>query len=230
MSRVYDALQNAEADRATQLETRREADERGVAGVPVASSGAAAWWRGLIVGGVVGVVAATVTILSVLERAAPQIPMTGRHALQPAVEADMGHGPAAVEADTGHEPGPASVAAGPVPVAAQAGESPDDVPEAVPGESESPAVLASHPAAVGAAPPRRTFRVQVGAFKSRDNAVDLLARLTDQHLPVAIHRGRTAATPWVLQVGRYADRRVAAAAQAALASQGFPGFVVSSEN
>ncbi len=210
MSKIYDALRTAEADRAAQREKRPDTEERGAGEPPVASSEAAAWWKGLIVGGVVGLMAAAATIPYVIERQRRSAP------LPPVMERSEAFPTSALSR--------AVVAEAPVqPTAPPVKEA------AAPSERESPAILASIPDAGVPVSPHSAFWIQVGAFKNRDNAVRLLAQLSSEHHPGTIHTGRSAAAPWVLHVGRYSGRRAAEVARVALAREGFPGFVAGGE-
>jgi cell division septation protein DedD len=70
------------------------------------------------------------------------------------------------------------------------------------------------------------FWVQVGAFKFRENAVRMRARLEGEGRSVVLRPGRPDAQPWVLAVGPYADEDSAHDAELALADDGVSGFVV----
>ena len=234
MSKIYDALQNAEADRTAQREKRLDTEDRGAGEPLVASSEAAAWWKGLIVGSVVGFLAAATTIPYLLERQRRSVPlppmMERREAFpsSPLSHALVVEAPVQPTAQPVKEAGTGSDSET-APAAVRAAESLGDVLGAVPSERASPAIAASSPDAGVAVSPSRAFSIQVGAFKNRDNAVRLLAQLAREHHPGTIHTGSSAAAPWVLRVGRYSDRRAAEVAQVALAREGFPGFVVGSE-
>ena len=235
VSRIFDALQKAAADRTASAEARPETDARGAGERPAASAEAAAWWKGLIAGGVVGFMAAAVIVPYGLERqrrSASFTPVTEPPQALPVEESPpasvaeaLGRPPdqPAKETDAGLESGTATVSA-------HTGESPDDVPGTAPREPASPDSLVRSLDRVVPASSRRTFWIQVGAFKNRDNAVQLLARLKSKHRPATIDAGRSTAAPWVLKVGRYSDQHAAEAARAVLAREGFPGFVVGGES
>jgi cell division septation protein DedD len=70
------------------------------------------------------------------------------------------------------------------------------------------------------------FWVQVGAFKFRENAVRMRARLEGEGRNAVIRPGPANALPWVIAVGPYADEGTAHDAELALADQGVSGFVV----
>ncbi|MBI3768770.1 MAG: SPOR domain-containing protein [Deltaproteobacteria bacterium] len=228
MSKLYEALERAQLDRAA---SGLERDQRG-ADRPRISSGAAGWWKGLIVGGVIGFLAAALSVRYLLDGQGSAVPArpSGEQTELLAVQSQ----PAAV-ADAPREPTTEALAeAGgdlsseAPPIAARLEQPADDVANAAPGPPESPHAQPSD--SVASASPRTTFWVQVGAFKNRDNAVHVEARLTRLRYPSTIDRSRSATAPWVVQVGDYSDRHAAEAARGALARAGFPGFVTHGEN
>jgi DedD protein len=86
----------------------------------------------------------------------------------------------------------------------------------------APARGTTPPSATPAAPPPKTggWMVQVGAFRSRENAESLVAQLKKKGYPATIVRSSAAPTaPHHVRVGPYADRPEAERAAAVLAKE-----------
>jgi len=75
-------------------------------------------------------------------------------------------------------------------------------------------------------PSRRTFSVQIAAFKNARQAGVLAERVKRDGYPADVRRIESAAVPWVVRVGGYASREQAEAARDALARKGFRGFIL----
>jgi len=75
-------------------------------------------------------------------------------------------------------------------------------------------------------PSRRTFSVQIAAFKNAKQAGQLAERVKRDGYPADVRRIESAAVPWVVRVGGYASREQAEAARDALARKGFRGFIL----
>jgi len=84
------------------------------------------------------------------------------------------------------------------------------------------------PPAVTAAPnpSRRTFSVQIAAFKNAKQAGQLAERVKRDGYPADVRRIESSAVPWVVRVGGYASREQAESARDALARKGFRGFIL----
>jgi cell division septation protein DedD len=230
MSKLFDALEKVAADRAALHHEPHDAGDR----APAPSSGTPIWRKASLVGIVVGVLVAAVSLPHLFERqqrSASLTPTVGEGQTVPhdapssASVAEAPFGPTAqptldsgggIASETGTESRPT-------------GESPGHVAATAP-EPEAPDTIAAISDSI--APPTRriTFSVQVGAFKNRENAVRLQAQLAGRHHPATIHAGRAPGASCAVHVGRYLDRRAAEAARIALAREGFAGFVVLGEN
>ncbi len=77
-----------------------------------------------------------------------------------------------------------------------------------------------------AAPVKRTFSVQIAAFKDAKSAKRLADRVKNDGYPADVRRIASAAVPWVVRVGTYSTREQAESARAALARKGFRGFIL----
>lgn len=101
---------------------------------------------------------------------------------------------------------------------------------ATPAPPAAAASKPAKPAAAEAAPapstPKRTFSVQIAAFKDAKPAGRLAARVKSDGYPADVRRVESAAVPWVVRVGTYATREQAEAAREALARKGFRGFIL----
>jgi cell division septation protein DedD len=85
------------------------------------------------------------------------------------------------------------------------------------------------PPAVTAPPPsnsRRTFTVQIAAFKNAKQAGVLAERVKRDGYPADVRRIESSAVPWVVRVGGYASREQAESARDALARKGLRGFIL----
>ena len=84
------------------------------------------------------------------------------------------------------------------------------------------------PPAVAAppSPSRRTFSVQIAAFKNAKQAGRLAERVKRDGYPADVRRIQSSAVPWVVRVGGYASREQAESARDALARKGFRGFIL----
>lgn len=75
-------------------------------------------------------------------------------------------------------------------------------------------------------PSRRTFSVQIAAFKNAKQAAQLAERVKRDGYPADVRRIESSAVPWVVRVGGYASREQAESARDALARKGFRGFIL----
>lgn len=122
--------------------------------------------------------------------------------------------------------GPAVVETGPPAVPAVAAPPatapPVNLPKATVTKETKPA-----PPAVTAppSPSRRTFSVQIAAFKNAKQAGQLAERVKRDGYPADVRRIESSAVPWVVRVGGYASREQAESARDALARKGFRGFI-----
>jgi cell division protein FtsN len=102
------------------------------------------------------------------------------------------------------------------------------IPAAAPPAAIQPAAI--QPATIQkdakpAAPAKRTFTVQIAAFKDPKQAGRLAARVRGDGYPADVRRVESAAVPWVVRVGTYSTREQAESARDALARKGFRGFI-----
>jgi cell division septation protein DedD len=77
-----------------------------------------------------------------------------------------------------------------------------------------------------ASPSRRTFTVQIAAFKNAKQAGQLAERVKRDGYPADVRRIESSAVPFVVRVGGYASREQAESARDALARKGFRGFIL----
>jgi cell division septation protein DedD len=75
-------------------------------------------------------------------------------------------------------------------------------------------------------PSRRTFSVQIAAFKNAKQAGRLAERVKRDGYPADVRRIQSSAVPWVVRVGGYASHEQAESARDALARKGFRGFIL----
>ena len=75
-------------------------------------------------------------------------------------------------------------------------------------------------------PSRRTFSVQIAAFKNAKQAGLLAERVKRDGYPADVRRIESSAVPWVVRVGGYASREQAQSARDALARKGLRGFIL----
>jgi cell division protein FtsN len=102
-------------------------------------------------------------------------------------------------------------------------------PAAAPPRAIRPAAVqpaASQKDAKPATPAKRTFTVQIAAFKDPKQANRLAARVKSDGYPADVRRIESAAVPWVVRVGTYPTREQAESARDALARKGFRGFIL----
>ena len=171
----------------------------------------------------IGIAAAAITFVLVF--AIPQWlgwydvgppPQARRDATPESIIATVTAKPSAPGAD---EPGPPArtpAAATPAPAP------PDGAAKAAAAREAKPA-----PPAAAAAPraPRRTFSIQIAAFKSSKPAGELAAKVKRSGYPADVGRVESASVPWVVRVGSYTSREQAESARDALARKGFKGFI-----
>jgi cell division septation protein DedD len=74
--------------------------------------------------------------------------------------------------------------------------------------------------------PKRTFTVQIAAFKDARQAARLAAKVKSDGYPADVRRVDSAAVPWVVRVGTYPTREQAESVREALARKGFRGFIL----
>jgi len=73
---------------------------------------------------------------------------------------------------------------------------------------------------------KRTFTVQIAAFKDAKQAGRLAARVKSDGYPADVRRIESTTVPWVVRVGSYTSREQAESARDALAKKGFRGFIL----
>ena len=144
------------------------------------------------------------------------------------------------------EPAAATVASAPAPPAAALPPAAVTPPPATPRESKpapreakataappeakpAPAARESKPASAAAATVagRRTFAVQIAAFKNARQAGRVAENAKRAGYAAGVLRVESSAVPWVVRIGGYSTREQAASARDALARKGFRGgFIV----
>ena len=77
-----------------------------------------------------------------------------------------------------------------------------------------------------ASPSRRTFTIQIAAFKNAKQAGQLAERVKRDGYHADVRRVESSAVPYVVRVGGYASREQAESARDALARKGFKGFIL----
>ena len=75
-------------------------------------------------------------------------------------------------------------------------------------------------------PSRRTFSVQIAAFKNAKQAGQLAERVKRDGYHADVRRIESSAVPYVVRVGGYTSREQAESARDALARKGFRGFIL----
>lgn len=80
--------------------------------------------------------------------------------------------------------------------------------------------------AKAAAASKRTYSVQIAAFKDAKQANRLADRVKRDGYRADVRRLESSAVPWVVRVGGYASREQAESARDALARKGFRGFII----
>ena len=85
----------------------------------------------------------------------------------------------------------------------------------------APPAVAAPPAAA-----RRTFTVQIAAFKNAKQAGQLAERVKRDGYPADVRRIESSAVPYVVRIGGFASREQAESAREALARKGFKGFIL----
>lgn len=94
-------------------------------------------------------------------------------------------------------------------------------------ETAAKETKAAPPAATAPpSPSRRTFTVQIAAFKNAKQAGQLAERVKRDGYPADVRRIESAAVPYAVRVGTYASREQAESARDALARKGFKGFIL----
>jgi cell division septation protein DedD len=73
---------------------------------------------------------------------------------------------------------------------------------------------------------KRTYSVQIAAFKNAKQANRLADRVKRDGYRADVRRVESSAVPWVVRVGGYSSREQAESARDALARKGFRGFVI----
>ena len=119
--------------------------------------------------------------------------------------------------ETKPTPSPAAPAA-----AKETKPTPPAVTPAVVKETKPAPVAAAAPAS----PSRRTFMVQIAAFKNAKQAGQLAERVKRDGYHADVRRIESSAVPYVVRVGGYASREQAESAREALARKGFKGFIL----
>lgn len=85
----------------------------------------------------------------------------------------------------------------------------------------APPAVTAPPAAA-----RRTFTVQIAAFKNAKQAGQLAERVKRDGYPADVRRIESSAVPYVVRIGGFASREQAESAREALARKGFKGFIL----
>ena len=231
MSKIFDALERAETDRTAARGDRPEAPRHPDEESPASRSGSTKWWKGLVVGMVVGALGAAFLrsyVVGSRPSSAPVVPVGLESPPQPA-----GTIPALVAAAQSAPESAMDAARDPV-------AAPTSVPESLPTTAKLAATepllpslnatrVAALPSPSRSPTPSRTgaFRIQVGAFAARENAVRLATRLQRIHHPATVQRGRSPVAPWVVFVGAYPSRGAAEGALIELERAGLKGIVLS---
>ena len=229
MSKIFEALQKAQADRAA---AGTAPGDTGRADDATAPAARLVWWRGLAVGVVLALgttLFAFAYVVSSRRAAAPLSPPPADDATRSRVL------PRENERPTGGGEGAFAPAPAQLPA-------PQDTPFTDGGHALAPAVTAAvaaddaarvvrtqEPAAPAASPVAASphgFWVQLGAFRDRANAERMLPEIGAGYGSVIVHPGRSAEAPWTVRVGRFPDRHAAEAAQRRLVRDGRQGFVV----
>lgn len=229
MSKIFDALQRAEADGVAARHERSDTRQAGNEELPPGRPGFTGWWKGLIVGIAVGALGAAIVRSYLLDSQpppAPAVPLDLASSQEPTNSADLGVTPSEPEsrAEAAGDAGTGFTALSERPAeVAELGLSEPVPPSAIPTVIDRRSSPARAPAPARSA----AFRIQVGAFRERDNATGLAQRLQRLHYPATIERGRTASAPWVVRIGAYPDRRSAEATLRELERAGFRGIIVS---
>jgi cell division septation protein DedD len=98
---------------------------------------------------------------------------------------------------------------------------------APPAPTPADAKSASHetPAKASAAS-KRTYSVQIAAFKNARQANRLANRVKRDGYRADVKRVESSPVPWVVRIGGYASREQAESARDALARKGFRGFIL----
>ena len=126
-------------------------------------------------------------------------------------------------------PTPTTPSAPPPPAAAPKAVSRPAVPAPawVSGKDSTPEKpeKAEKPAKATAAS-KRTYSVQIAAFKDPKQASRLADRVKRDGYRADVRRVESSAVPWVVRIGGYASREQAESAREALARKGFRGFIL----
>lgn len=99
---------------------------------------------------------------------------------------------------------------------------PPVTPAVVKDTKPAPPAVAAPPAS----PSRRTFMVQIAAFKNAKQAGQLAERVKRDGYHADVRRIESSAVPYVVRVGGYTSREQAESAREALARKGFKGFIL----
>jgi cell division protein FtsN len=173
----------------------------------------------------IGVAAAAVTFVLVF--AIPH--WLGWYDIGPPPQVKRDAAPESVIATVTAQPsGSAVVETGSPAVSAAAAPPATAPPATLPKAAAPSAVKPAPPAATArpASPSRRTFSVQIAAFKNARQAGELAARVKRDGYPADVRRVESSSVPWVVRVGGYASREQAQSARDALARKGFRGFIL----
>jgi len=108
------------------------------------------------------------------------------------------------------------------PVAKETKPTPPVTPAVAKETKPAPPAVTAPPASLS----RRTFTVQIAAFKNAKQASLLAERVKRDGYPADVRRIESSAVPWVVRVGGYASREQAEAARDALARKGLRGFIL----
>jgi DedD protein len=121
--------------------------------------------------------------------------------------------------------GPATTSTPPAATATGATPSATTTPPVAKASATAPKPATPAPRATASAS-KRTFTIQIAAFKDAKQAGRLAARVKSDGYPADVRRVESTTVPWVVRVGSYATREQAESARDALAKKGFRGFIL----
>ena len=170
---------------------------------------------------------ATAAVTFVLVFAIPQ--WLGWYDIGPPPQARRDATPESVISTVTAQPSSSAVVETGSPAVPAAAAPPATAPPVTLPKAAAPSAAKPPPPAVTArpaSPSRRTFSVQIAAFKNARQASRLAARVKRDGYPADVRRVRSSTVPWVVRVGGYASREQAQSARDALARKGFRGFIL----
>jgi cell division septation protein DedD len=120
---------------------------------------------------------------------------------------------------------PAAAAPTPAPPPAAPPKAPTHAAAPAPTRVAAKSASPEKPAKASAAS-KRTYSVQIAAFKDSKQASRLAARVKRDGYRADVRRVESSSVPWVVRIGGYSSREQAESARDALARKGFPGFIL----